>query len=225
MRTLRLRQGQTIWLNAAGTVESYFVRAVLTVGDQQVISAFRGKSGSDHAVVALPLHNGFVERRIKTTVIPKAETCCPFCVQKIYPTTTSTVYCKIYRSKRKAVGGVMKESPRWGGCYVPNTSKDDFAAKAIVTIKKQLRAGLTEFEGKPNNATSRNAIFAAMEKIARLNLDSLIRARTAEPHPYQQYQPINIEPEPEGKPQIRFLDWTQIRKEPFTAIRILKDGV
>lgn len=61
-----------------------------------------------------------------------------------------------------------------------------------------------------------------MEKIARLNLNTRIRARTAETRPYY---PINIEPEPEGKPQIRFLDWTQIRKEPFTAIRILKDGV
>lgn len=222
MRTLRLRQGQTIWLNAAGTVESYFVRAVLTVGDQQVISAFRGKSGSDHAVVALPLHNGFVERRIKTTIIPKAETCCPFCVRKIYPTTTSTVYCKIYRSKRKAVGGVMKESPRWGGCYVPNTSKDDFAAKVIISIKQQLRSGLSGFEGTLNTATTRDSIFEAMEKIARLNLNTRIRARTAETRPYY---PINIEPEPEGKPQIRFLDWTQIRKEPFTAIRILKDGV
>lgn len=222
MRTLRLRQGQTIWLNAAGTVESYFVRAVLTVGDQQVISAFRGKSGSDHAVVALPLHNGFVERRIKTTVIPKADGDCPFCAHGIYPTTTSTVYCKIYRSKRKAVGGLMKESPRWGGCYVPNTSKDDYAAKAIVAIKQRLREGLVEFEGMPNNATSRDAIFAAMEKIARINLGALIKTRTAETQPYY---PINIEPEPEGKPQIRFLDWTSIRKEPFTAIRILKDGV
>lgn len=223
MRTLRLRQGQTIWLNAAGTVESYFVRAVLTVGDQQVISAFRGKPGADHVVVALPLHNGFVERSIKTLVVPKADSGCTFCAHGIYPSTLSTVFCKIYRSKRKAVGGRMKESPRWGGCYVPNTSKDDFATKALVLLKQQLKAGLRGFEEQPNNETSRDAIFAAMEKIARLNIGSLIGAQTPVAKPYM---PINIEPNiPDGNQKIRFGDWGSIRKEPFTAIRILKDGV
>lgn len=216
MRKLRLVNGNSIWLNVSGTIEGYRVISVLCIAGETFLAVMPLQGKNSDVRRALPTINGHITRMVKQIVAPKNHDCL-LCNSGLPATRKVMVYCKIYTSRRKATRGWCSERPPSTGVKLQLTTKDDYAARAIVEIKKRLRMGLSQFAGQTNDPLTVQAMSHAASDMIQEAMRK-IELRSAEEQTARLREP-RIE-FPDGGVTDYFANmWTSLRANPTIKIK------